>query len=93
MKTAVNPTRAQNFSEWFQQVIKVADLAENSVVRGCMVIKPNGYAIWEKMKSILDREFKRTGHKNCYFPVLIPLSFLEKKLSTLMDSLKRVETH
>ena len=79
MKTAVNPTRAQNFSEWFQQVIKVADLAENSVVRGCMVIKPNGYAIWEKMKSILDGEFKRTGHKNCYFPVLIPLSFLEKE--------------
>jgi prolyl-tRNA synthetase len=79
MKTAVTPTREQNFSEWFQQVIKVADLAENSVVRGCMVIKPNGYAIWENMKSILDREFKRTGHKNCYFPVLIPLSFLEKE--------------
>ena len=79
MKTAVNPTRDQNFSEWFQQVIKVADLAENSVVRGCMVIKPNGYAIWERMKSILDREFKRTGHKNCYFPLLIPLNFLEKE--------------
>ena len=79
MKTAVNPTRDQNFNEWFQQVIKVADLAENSVVRGCMVIKPNGYAIWERMKSILDREFKRTGHKNCYFPLLIPLNFLEKE--------------
>ncbi|MAW06843.1 MAG: proline--tRNA ligase [Halobacteriovoraceae bacterium] len=79
MKTAINPTREVNFSEWYQQVIKSADLAENSVVRGCMVVKPNGFAIWERMKSILDLEFKKTGHKNCYFPLLIPLSFLEKE--------------
>ena len=79
MKTAINPTREQNFSEWYQQVIKMADLAENAVVRGCMNIKPHGYAIWEKMQQTLDRRFKETGHQNCYFPMLIPLSYLEKE--------------
>ncbi len=79
--TAITPTRSQDFPEWYQQVIKAADLAEVSAVRGCMVIKPWGYAIWENMQSILDRKFKETGHVNAYFPLLIPLSFLEKEAS------------
>jgi len=78
-KTAISPTRAENYPEWYQQVVKAADLAENSDVRGCMVIKPWGYAIWENMQHTLDRAFKRTGHKNAYFPLFIPLSFLEKE--------------
>jgi prolyl-tRNA synthetase len=78
-KSAISPTRAENYPEWFQQVIKAADLAENSPVRGCMVIKPWGYAIWENMQRILDAEFKATGHLNAYFPLFIPKSFLEKE--------------
>jgi len=78
-KTAITPTRQQDFPEWYQQVIKAADLAENSEVRGCMVIKPWGYALWERMQSVLDRKFKDTGHKNAYFPLFIPLSYLEKE--------------
>ena len=74
---AISPTRGQDYPEWFQQVIRAADLAEQSPVRGCMVIKPTGYAIWERMQSILDRMFKATGHQNAYFPLLIPLSYLE----------------
>lgn len=78
-KTAISPTRAENYPEWYQQVIKAADLAENSDVRGCMVIKPWGYAIWENMQAALDRKFKDTGHVNAYFPLFIPKSFLEKE--------------
>ncbi len=78
-KTAISPTRQENYPEWFQQVIKGADLAENSPVRGCMVIKPWGYAIWENMQKVLDAEFKATGHQNAYFPLFIPKSFLEKE--------------
>lgn len=78
-ESAITPTRAQNYPEWYQEVIKAADLAENSPVRGCMVIKPWGYALWENMQSILDGMFKATGHTNAYFPLLIPLSFLEKE--------------
>jgi len=78
-KTAISPTRAENYPEWYQQVIKAADLAENSVVRGCMVIKPWGYAIWENIQKILDRMIKETGHKNFYCPLFVPLSFLEKE--------------
>jgi prolyl-tRNA synthetase len=78
-KTAIVPTRAENYAEWYQQVVRAADLAETSQVRGCMVIKPWGYAIWENMQHALDRMFKRTGHKNAYFPLFIPLSFLEKE--------------
>ena len=78
-KTAISPTRAENYPEWFQQVIKGADMAENSPVRGCMVIKPWGYAIWEHMQRILDAEFKATGHQNAYFPLFIPKSFLEQE--------------
>jgi prolyl-tRNA synthetase len=78
-KTAISPTRAENYPEWYQQVIKAADLAENSVVRGCMVIKPWGYAIWENIQKNLDRMIKETGHKNFYCPLFVPLSFLEKE--------------
>lgn len=78
-KTAITPTRAEDYPEWYQQVVKGADLAENSPVRGCMVIKPWGYAIWENMKEELDRQFKATGHKNAYFPLFIPMSFLQKE--------------
>lgn len=78
-KTAISPTRAEDFPEWYQQVIKAADLAENSETRGCMVIKPWGYGIWELIQQQLDREFKATGHQNAYFPLLIPLSYLEKE--------------
>lgn len=78
-KTAITPTRNEDFPEWYQQVIKAADLAENSEVRGCMVVKPWGYALWERMQGVLDRMFKDTGHRNAYFPLFIPLSYLEKE--------------
>ncbi|MFO0789466.1 MAG: proline--tRNA ligase [Pirellulales bacterium] len=78
-QSAISPTRAENFPEWYQQVVKGADLAENSDVRGCMVIKPWGYAIWENMQRKLDSMFKATGHENAYFPLFIPMSFLEKE--------------
>ena len=79
MKNAITPNREENYSEWFQQVIKAGDLAEHSPIRGCMVIKPWGYGIWENMQRILDGKFKETGHQNAYFPLFIPLSFLEKE--------------
>jgi len=78
-QTAITPTRADDYSEWYQQVVRAADLAENSAVRGCMVIKPWGYALWENMQRVLDRMFKETGHQNAYFPLFIPLSYLEKE--------------
>jgi prolyl-tRNA synthetase len=78
-KTAITPTRAEDYPEWYQQVVKAADLAENSDVRGCMVIKPWGYAIWENIQRRLDAMFKATGHENAYFPLFIPMSFLEKE--------------
>lgn len=78
-ENAITPTREEDYPEWYQQVIKAADLAENSPVRGCMTIKPWGYAIWENIQKILDAEIKRTGHVNAYFPLFIPLSFLEKE--------------
>ncbi len=78
-QTAITPTREENYAEWYQQVVRAADLAENSPVRGCMVIKPWGYAIWENVQRVLDRMFKDTGHRNAYFPLFIPLSFLEKE--------------
>ena len=71
--------RSVNYSQWYQDLVIKADLAENSAVRGCMVIKPYGYAIWEKMQRILDDMFKETGHVNAYFPLLIPKSFLSKE--------------
>lgn len=78
-KTAINPTREQDFAQWYQEVISVADLAEHSAVRGCMIIKPWGYALWENIQKSLDKMIKETGHQNVYFPLLIPLSFLEKE--------------
>ena len=71
--------RAENYSQWYNELVVKADLAEQSAVRGCMVIKPYGYAIWEKMQQQLDRMFKETGHVNAYFPLLIPKSFLSRE--------------
>ena len=72
-------TRQEDFAEWYQQVIKAARLAESGVVRGCMNIKPWGYAIWENIQQRLDKELKATGHRNAYFPLLIPLRFIQKE--------------
>lgn len=72
-------SRSENYSQWYNDLVIKADLAENSAVRGCMVIKPYGYAIWEKMQQELDRMFKETGHVNAYFPLFIPKSFLSKE--------------
>ncbi len=80
-QNAISPTRNQDYPEWYQQVIKAADLAESSSVRGCMVIRPWGYGIWERIQQELDSRFKRTGHENAYFPLFIPLSFLEREAS------------
>lgn len=77
--TAIQPTRSEDYAEWYQQVIKASDLAENSPVRGCMVIKPWGYGIWENIQKQLDLRFKETGHENAYFPLFIPLSYLQKE--------------
>jgi prolyl-tRNA synthetase len=74
-------TRAEDYSKWYNDLVYAADLAEHSDVRGCMVIKPYGYAIWEKMKDALDIKFKETGHSNAYFPLLIPKSYLSKEAS------------
>ena len=73
--------RSENYSQWYNDLVTKADLAENSAVRGCMVIKPYGYAIWEKMQQYLDKMFKDTGHQNAYFPLFIPKSFFSKEAS------------
>lgn len=73
------PKRSENYPEWYNEIVKRAGLAENSAVRGCMVIKPYGFAIWEKMQRALDDMFKATGHQNAYFPLFVPKSFLEKE--------------
>lgn len=74
-------TREENYSQWYNDLVTKADLAEHSAVRGCMVIKPHGYAIWEKMQAALDKMFKDTGHVNAYFPLFIPKSFFSKEAS------------
>jgi prolyl-tRNA synthetase len=79
MKHALTTTRAANFSAWYQELIAEADLAEESGVRGCMVIKPWGYGIWERIQKLMDAEIKLAGVENCYFPLFIPLSFFEKE--------------
>jgi len=79
VKTAISPTRAEDYPEWYQQVVKASDLAERSPVRGCMVIKPWGYALWENIMNGMDAMFKATGVKNAYFPLFIPLDFLQKE--------------
>jgi prolyl-tRNA synthetase len=73
--------RSQDFSAWYNELVQQADLAQNSDVRGCMVIKPYGYAIWEHMQQTLDMMFKATGHQNAYFPLFIPKSYLSKEAS------------
>ena len=78
-KHAISPTRHEDYPEWYQQVVRASDLAEASPVRGCMVIKPHGFALWERMQGILDQMFKATGHRNAYFPLFIPLSYLEQE--------------
>lgn len=78
-QTAITPTRAEDFPLWYQEVIKAADLAENSAVRGCMTIKPYGFALWENMQRIFDGWLKEYGIQNCAFPLLIPVSFLAKE--------------
>jgi prolyl-tRNA synthetase len=95
VKTAISPTRAENYPEWYQQVIRAADMAEVSPVRGCMVIKPWGYALWENIQKILDAKFKATGHKNIYFPLFIPVSFLEREAAHIEGFAKEcaVVTH
>ncbi|HVJ53146.1 MAG TPA: proline--tRNA ligase [Aliidongia sp.] len=81
MKTALRIRRSENFSDWYHEVIREADMAEHSGVRGCMVIKPWGYAIWERLQKRLDDLIKATGHDNCYFPLFIPLELMEKEAS------------
>lgn len=79
VRTAIQPTRQENYPEWYQAVVQAADLADNAPVRGCMVMKPWGYGIWEQMQRQLNDRILETGHENAYFPLFIPLSFLEKE--------------
>src|SRR6185312_8325676 len=76
---ALSTTRAENFAAWYQAIVGEADLAEESGVRGCMIIRPWGYGIWQRMQELLDRRFRETGHENCYFPLFIPLSYIAKE--------------
>ncbi len=73
------PKRSEDYSQWYNEIVKKADLAEHSAVRGCMVIKPYGYSIWEKMQAAIDKMFKDTGHTNAYFPLFVPKSYLSKE--------------
>lgn len=79
IKTAISPTRAENYNEWYQKVVRAADMAELSGVRGCMVLKAWGYGTWEQMQRDLDHRFKETGHENYYFPLFIPLSYFQRE--------------
>ena len=90
MKNALATTRAANFSDWYLDVIKEADMAEHSGVRGCMIIKPWGVAIWELMQARLDRQIKAMGHENCYFPLLIPIELLSKEAQHVEGFAKEV---
>lgn len=94
-KTAITPTRSENFPEWYQQVIKLADLAETAPVRGCMTIKPYGYAIWEHIQRLLDDKFKSYGVQNAYFPMLVPVSYLSREAQQVSGFAKEcaVVTH
>jgi prolyl-tRNA synthetase len=79
MKHALSVTRAENFADWYQDVIQAADMAEHSGVRGCMIMKPWGFGIWERLQARLDTLIKQTGHQNCYFPILIPVEMIERE--------------
>ena len=78
-KTAISPTRKENFPEWYQNVIKASDMAENAPVRGCMTIKPYGFAVWENIQKVMDKKIKDLGVQNAYFPLLIPLEYITKE--------------
>lgn len=95
MKTAISPTRKENYPQWYQQVVQHAQLAEIAPVRGCMIIKPWGYALWEHLQKILDTNIKASGHQNIYCPLFIPLSFLEKEAEHIAGFAKEcaVVTH
>jgi prolyl-tRNA synthetase len=84
-------TRSEDYSKWYNELVVKADLAENSGVRGCMVIKPYGYAIWEKMQAELDRMFKETGHQNAYFPYSCQKACLKRKKKMQKDLQKSVQ--
>lgn len=90
VKRALSITRAENFPAWYQAVVREADMAETSPVRGSMIIKPWGYGVWEEMQKDLDRRIKETGHDNCYFPLFIPLSFLAKEAEHVEGFAKEV---
>src|SRR5260370_21860733 len=94
-KTAINPRRDEDFPEWYQQVVRAAELAEPSDVRGCMVIRPWGYGVWENMQHQLDAMFRATGHRNAYFPLFIPLSYFAKEAEHIAGFAKEcaVVTH
>ena len=79
IRHALKTRRADDFAAWYQEVVTAADMAEESGVRGCMVIKPWGYGMWERMQRLLDARIKATGHENCYFPIFIPLSNFERE--------------
>src|SRR5499425_3698839 len=79
------PTRAQDFSEWYNQLVLKAQLADYAPVRGCMIVRPYGWALWENMQQALDRRFKATGHQNVGFPLLIPRSLIDKESTTSKD--------
>ena len=81
MQRGLNVTREANFADWYQAVVREADMAENSPVRGSMIIKPWGYGVWELIQAELDRRIKASGHQNCYFPLFVPLSFIAKEAS------------
>ena len=83
--------RSQDFSEWYNQLVERAKLADHSDVKGCMVIRPNGYAIWENMQRGLDKMFKDTGHRNAYFPLLIPKSYLQKEKDHVEGELRDLQ--
>ena len=82
--------RDKDYSKWYNEIVINADLAENSSVRGCMVIKPYGYSIWEKMQHELDKMFKKTGHQNAYFPLFVPKSLFEAEEKMQKDLLRNV---
>ena len=83
-------TRAQDYSQWYNDLILKGDLADYSAVRGCMVIKPYGYALWENMQQTLDKMFKDTGHQNAYFPLFVPKSLFEAEEKTAEDLIKKI---
>ncbi len=83
-------SKNEDYSQWYNDIVIKADLAEYSSVRGCMVIKPYGYSIWEKMQAVLDKMFKDTGHSNAYFPLFIPKSFFQRKPAMLKALRKNV---